>query len=467
MKKYQIAMVGTFDLENYGDLLFPIVFEEAMKKRGLKFDLTLFSAAKTSIMPLVKDRKVYSLIDFENLNEKLHFDTLVVGGGAIIHFVDGFFKIPEEEKYDVYHVVNVWLPYIYLAAKHNIKIIFNLPQVPERIPTELRRISRAVFDQIDYIAVRDKYSKNFIEEIYEGNVPEIKVYPDTVMILDEFFPKGELVNVRTELGLKNRYMVFHQQGIEDLTDEQFRQAKNIIEDAMARGVDVVLLPIGNTHGDLRRLNSINTRLNNRCTLIKNNLSLIEITAVLAGAEYYVGCSFHGSVVTMIYGGKAFGLRYCLKDKELYGSAGLTEYLDSDFVRLLKKADRVLKGELTYEFPKAKLQKLTNEHFDNVYKVIVGEKTKTKDANRILEELGILIPFYREEEKRLIGEKEELKTQVRDLEIKNKELILDQKNNIKKYERDIHLLRESRAFKIGKKITWLPHKIIRGKEINGR
>ena len=42
-KKYHIAITGTFDVENYGDLMFPVVFEKAMKKRGLNFDLFLFS----------------------------------------------------------------------------------------------------------------------------------------------------------------------------------------------------------------------------------------------------------------------------------------------------------------------------------------------------------------------------------------------------------------------------------------
>ena len=28
-KKYRVAEVGTFDVENYGDLLFPVVFKRA------------------------------------------------------------------------------------------------------------------------------------------------------------------------------------------------------------------------------------------------------------------------------------------------------------------------------------------------------------------------------------------------------------------------------------------------------
>lgn len=35
--EYNIALSGTFDVENYGDLLFPEIFKRAMKKRGLDF----------------------------------------------------------------------------------------------------------------------------------------------------------------------------------------------------------------------------------------------------------------------------------------------------------------------------------------------------------------------------------------------------------------------------------------------
>ena len=35
MKKYNIAFTGVFDIENYGDHLFPLIFREKMKKKAL------------------------------------------------------------------------------------------------------------------------------------------------------------------------------------------------------------------------------------------------------------------------------------------------------------------------------------------------------------------------------------------------------------------------------------------------
>ena len=43
MKEYNVAQIGSFDVENYGDLLFPTVLEEELSKRIKIKELFLFS----------------------------------------------------------------------------------------------------------------------------------------------------------------------------------------------------------------------------------------------------------------------------------------------------------------------------------------------------------------------------------------------------------------------------------------
>ena len=444
MRKYQIAMVGAFDVENYGDLLFPIVFENEMKKRGLEFDLKLFSYLDTAIAPLLDDKKVHSFMEFEKMNEKLHFDVLIVGGGAIIHFGDGLFISPNTIKPKRYSVVSTWLPYIYIAAKNDMKILFNLPQIPVKIPEELRKLAKTIFDQVDYLAVRDKYSKEFIQEVYNGDASKIEVYPDAVFMLDKIYPVAKLNEIRKSLGLEKKYMIFHQQALGEMTEEQLKEAQDIISDALKRGLEVVLLPIGNTHGDDKRVRKINERTGNKCVILEKSLSLIDITSILAGAEYYIGYSFHGSVVTMLYGGRAFSLKVCNKNRELYESAGLVEFLDDNCPRLLNKVDKVLGGEIGYKFPKRKIQKKVERHFDNIYREIVGKKMKKKDADRILLDMVAALSLYKEE--------------VEVMRLENDNNLMEYKNKENRYRNELSLVKNSTAFKIGKKITWLPHKI---------
>lgn len=42
MKKYNIAFTGVFDIENYGDHLFPLIFREKMKKKELTVNYFFF-----------------------------------------------------------------------------------------------------------------------------------------------------------------------------------------------------------------------------------------------------------------------------------------------------------------------------------------------------------------------------------------------------------------------------------------
>ena len=120
MKKYQIALAGTFDVENYGDLMFPAVFDMAMRERGLDFDLTLFSPSRKAPMALNKKRMIYSFRDFEELDRKLHFDALVIGGGALIHYNRFKLLMPNGRNDEYFYNAFCWLPLIYLAvAKFN------------------------------------------------------------------------------------------------------------------------------------------------------------------------------------------------------------------------------------------------------------------------------------------------------------------------------------------------------------
>ena len=59
MKEYNVAQIGSFDVENYGDLLFPTVLEEELSKRIKIKELFLFSP-NGGERPFYGD-KVYSI----------------------------------------------------------------------------------------------------------------------------------------------------------------------------------------------------------------------------------------------------------------------------------------------------------------------------------------------------------------------------------------------------------------------
>ena len=69
-KVYRIAQIGTFDLENYGDLLFPIILENELRERLKDLELILFSPVGGE-MPFY-GKKVYPIdqIEYHHLEKK-------------------------------------------------------------------------------------------------------------------------------------------------------------------------------------------------------------------------------------------------------------------------------------------------------------------------------------------------------------------------------------------------------------
>lgn len=85
MKKIKIAFTGVFDIDNFGDHLFPIIFENSLRKRKIDVELFLFSPYE-STQGFGIAKKVYSIREMEKLHKINKFDAIVVGGGEIIHF---------------------------------------------------------------------------------------------------------------------------------------------------------------------------------------------------------------------------------------------------------------------------------------------------------------------------------------------------------------------------------------------
>ena len=81
--KYRIAHIGSFDVENYGDLLFSDVLKAQLEKR-IEIEEILYFAPKHCIMPN-RDITVYSVTELEEMAEKTRIDAIIVGGGDFIY----------------------------------------------------------------------------------------------------------------------------------------------------------------------------------------------------------------------------------------------------------------------------------------------------------------------------------------------------------------------------------------------
>ena len=82
----RVGLVGTFDVENYGDLLFPLVAQAALGRRLDAREGVLFSPNPRASPAWLYD--VLSTLDLPEVRPSL--SALLIGGGQIIRFDTGY-----------------------------------------------------------------------------------------------------------------------------------------------------------------------------------------------------------------------------------------------------------------------------------------------------------------------------------------------------------------------------------------
>ena len=467
-KKYHIAITGTFDVENYGDLMFPVVFEKAMRKRGLNFDLFLFSPSRTAKKALDNRTTVYSFQEFEELHKKHHFDALIVGGGAIIHFNSIRVKLPNGDKYEEYRNIDSWYTIACLAAKNNVKIIFNVPQAPFEFSKSVTPLARSVFLTADYLSVRDEFSKkNILRTFQKNKTKDVLVYPDSVCSIACYYNKKELTTKAKKLvGFDGKYVVIHFSRV--MPEEVEPVLVKAIERLRRDGYRIVFLPLGYTHGDDVAMRALKRKYRLDCITFKNKLSIDDMTAILAGCEIYIGTSFHGSIVSIAFGGRALSFNYyepTLKNVDNYRQFGISDYLVKNYSELLGKLDGLLKCPASFkpsiEYNLARVE----EHFDKMHSKIVdgggcmigGYSTV---QNELLDAIARL-PEYDEERLRDVATINSLKKDNDGLMMENERInkeIEYYQNELDEYKKNYDLLINSKTWRMTEPIRKMKDKI---------
>ena len=82
----KIAFSGVFDLKNYGDHLFYILFEKMLESRNIEFSMDLFSPYEFK-QDFYETRLVYALSDMEKMHLEKQYEAIIVGGGGIINLL--------------------------------------------------------------------------------------------------------------------------------------------------------------------------------------------------------------------------------------------------------------------------------------------------------------------------------------------------------------------------------------------
>ncbi len=391
--KYNIAISGTFNVENYGDLMFPVIFKKAMEKRNLDFELFLFSPERSCKKALDETTTVYAISEIDKIHNEHPINAVIVGGGALVHYNKILVKFPQETQIVGYDIGESWYYPIEFAVRNNVPLLFNLPQIPFPFSESLKAATRAAFDCCDYISFRDDISKQYLLDIYENNPPQIDVYPDSVCCISDLIPLEELEKLKHDvLSFDDKYAVIQFNPQKPQADDQY--LIEIINKLRTQGLKVVLLPIGYTHNDDFVLEQFNTENNLDCELITQKLNIMETAAVLSGCEIYIGSSFHGAITAIAYGKKAISYNYIFpknKNQEIFKMYGVSDFVVDNAKDALNLLNDLCDGKINFNPKTDEVLSQLNKYFDNLLSMIKNNQSTEHDYQEFIKPLIKVLP----------------------------------------------------------------------------
>ncbi|QYZ70247.1 polysaccharide pyruvyl transferase family protein [Neotabrizicola shimadae] len=294
-------IAGTFDVDNYGDLLFPLVAAHRLAPHGIE------------VVPVSPtDRPVARLPDApqpigvaEMLSGTGPLDGILIGGGYIVH------KIPAATlaEYTGAGVADwaypgLWIGATLAGALRDVPVIWNAPGVPFPFGGAGRRA--LIGDALhagSHLCVRDPGSAEFLEPAYGSPVP---VVPDTVLGLARLWTVDELSALHADLlklaglpaGTRTLALHVRPRSLGALGPAELAgQIDRITADL---GLVPLLVAIGPSFDDGALARDIAGRLTGPHICLDAPASLRQTAAAIAGSTGYVGASMHGYVTAAAY-----------------------------------------------------------------------------------------------------------------------------------------------------------------------
>ena len=336
-----ISHLGTFDVENYGDLLYPLVFRHLLQKRDASLRVRQYSLLPGEA-PQEAGFQTYSMRSlFEAGRTEPH--RLVVGGGDILRTDWKTFAAPYSRIHHGYlsrlrsslgtagslrYLLLKDLPgpvggrffadrfrecrMSYAAAGPFLMDPADLPAgamvsylscgVPHDFAPADRDKVRRTFDQAQFIYLRDERSAEKLRRC--GVRREIHVAPDLIVTLSEQFEhaaearKGRKILAKLGVNEARPILCFQSKPYPGFRAEEIVERLNRYR--QRTGSEVVLLPVSYCHGDAEFLKRL-AKKSGGSFKYANVYSIFDIISVIAASDLFVGTSLHGNITASSFG----------------------------------------------------------------------------------------------------------------------------------------------------------------------
>jgi lipopolysaccharide transport system ATP-binding protein len=298
----RIGMVGTFDVANFGDLLFPLIAHQELSRRLGPVEIRPYSYNARSAPPWP-----FAVSPVERLAaEIVTLDLLLVGGGDIIRFDPLVALNYRPGSADIHHPTGFWLGPIFLAHTAKVPVAWNAPGVPLEIPSWAHALVRASLAVSSYVSVRDETSRDRL--IRAAGDARVEVVPDSA------FNAAILVS---DPPVASDYLVVQSR---PESSHWVHRVRELLRDDRS---DFVIAPVGPVTGDL---------VHPPAKLPPNTTFRYpehpnEMLKLIAGSKGVVGPSLHLTIAALSLGRPAWRPRSSplTKYRMLDGLKGVQEF----------------------------------------------------------------------------------------------------------------------------------------------
>ncbi len=284
------GIAGTFDVANYGDLLFPLIAAAALGQRDPRIRVQPFSVNGRS-----EPEWPYRVGSMDEMIDAIPLiSAMLVGGGQIVRFDRHY---PTATPVDVDVPFASWLTPAVLAALLGKPVIWNAvgASVGWARAAWHEQLVRDVLSASAFIGVRDQGSQDALA----GLAPdaEIQQLPDTAFSLARVWPlqneSAAFMHWRRSLGVEGGYVV-----VQASAAVGRRRAEIAALAASLGGAAIVVLPVCWCHGD--RANAI-PALPGQVFLNHGWLEPKLMSEIIGRAEFVVASSLHACITALSYG----------------------------------------------------------------------------------------------------------------------------------------------------------------------
>ncbi len=293
---WRVALSATFDVENYGDLLFPLLAQSALSQRLGSVEVQPYSyhAKAAANWPYT----VNSLTEFPDAVPQ--FSAVIIGGGQIIRFDKDIAPGYQPPTPDIHHPTGYWLSPGLLALQHNVPLIWNAPSCCGNVPAWAAPLLKLTLEQGSYISVRDTDSARELSHI--SSRADIRVVADSAFgisrLVDTAHPSANLLALRKQYGLEKPYIIVQatRYGLMFFC-RMLQQHPKAFED-----YKFLLLPIGPAVGD--HADALPLPIPDLVQLPFWPQPLL-IAELISHAEGVVGSSYHLAITALAFGVPVF------------------------------------------------------------------------------------------------------------------------------------------------------------------